>query len=88
MESRGLRAPLSPNEELTLRRVALGIVKVRELPPTALAHLRVLGLIDDANRLTDTGQARYDSLPEPRRAATPSEQRLVTLLAATKDNTH
>ena len=84
MELRGLRAPLSPTEELTLRRVALGIAKWRELPDRALARLRRLGLVDDENHLTAGGHARYDALPRPQRTATPSEQRLVALLAAMK----
>jgi hypothetical protein len=70
MESRGLRAPLSPNEELTLRRVAIPMWE-RELPATALARLRHLGLIDDDNCLTPNGVARYDGLPHPTKAVEP-----------------
>jgi hypothetical protein len=85
MASRGLRAPLSPNEELTLRRVALGIVEGSELPQTALAHLRQLGLVDDDNRMTDDGRARYEALDRPHKASILSEQRLVTILTAMKN---
>jgi hypothetical protein len=82
MGSRGLRAPLSPNEELTLRRVALGNLEDSELPQTALSQLRRLGLIDDANQMTDDGRARYEALDRPHKASTLSEQRLLALLRA------
>jgi hypothetical protein len=76
---------LSPNEELTLRRIALGIANDAELPPRALEHLRLIGLVDDSNRLTADGAERYKALPRPWKASTRSEQRLVSLLAAMKD---
>jgi hypothetical protein len=82
MESRGLRALLSPSEELTLRRIALGISQYRDLPSSALSRLQHLGLVDEANRLTLDGVARYEALPRPQKAATLSERRLITLLAA------
>jgi hypothetical protein len=86
MESRGLRAPLSPSEEQTLRRLALGISTFRELPEPALARLRRLGVVDDTNRLTPNGHTLYESLSRPQKAAALSEQRLVSLLAAMKNS--
>ena len=68
--SRSLDAPLSPNEEVTLRRVALGISPMKDLAPRALMRLKSLALIEiDAGvaRLTDFGRQRYYALP---RAAT------------------
>jgi hypothetical protein len=44
---RGLIAPLSPHEEVTLRRIALGISKARQLPPRDVAHLIRLCLVAD-----------------------------------------
>jgi len=85
MGSRGLRAPLSPNEELTLRRVALGVSEGSELPQNALAHLRQLGLVDDANRMTADGRVRYEALDRPHKASALSEQRLLSLLTAMKN---
>ncbi len=75
---------LSPNEKLTLRRVALGISNNQEVSPSTLGRLRMLGLVDDSNRLTADGTARYNALPRPWTASTRSEQRLVSLLVAMK----
>jgi hypothetical protein len=80
MESRGLRVPLSPNEELTLRRVAIRMWE-SELPATALARLRCLGLIGDDKCLTPNGVVRYAALPHPKKA---TEQRLATFGAIMK----
>jgi hypothetical protein len=44
---RGLIAPLSPHEEVTLRRVALGISKAKLLPARDVAHLISLRLVDE-----------------------------------------
>ena len=60
--ARGLRAPLSPNEELTLRRVALGIALAKDLPAADVLRLRSLALIEDHGErfgLTALGQERY-----------------------------
>ena len=60
--ARGLRAPLSPNEELTLRRVALGIALAKDLPAGDVLRLRNLALIDDRGEhfgLTALGKERY-----------------------------
>lgn len=64
--SRSLDAPLSPNEEVTLRRVALGISPMKDLAPRALMRLTSLSLVEvDAGvaRLTDFGRQRYHALP-------------------------
>ena len=64
--SRSLDAPLSPNEEVTLRRVALGISPMKDLAPRDLMRLKSLALIEvDAGvaRLTDFGRQRYSTLP-------------------------
>jgi hypothetical protein len=49
---RGLRAPLRPHEEVTLRRVALGISKAELLPARDVAHLIRLCLIDEKDGRT------------------------------------
>ncbi len=61
---RGLRAPLSPHEELALRRVATGTA-----PPSSpeLDRLKKLGLVEDGDvavRLTEAGRERYTQLPD------------------------
>jgi len=64
----GLRAPLSPHEEVTLRRVALGISKAKLLPARDVAHLIRLCLIDEKDgrlSLTALGRQRYQGLPRP-----------------------
>ena len=63
----GNLAPLSPNEETTLRRVALGISKAAHLPKRDIDRLKALSLIEDKDgglRLTTTGRERYRSLPK------------------------
>jgi len=59
---RGLRAPLSPNEEVSFRRVALGISKAKHLPARDVAYLVRLHLVDEIGgrvKLTDLGRERY-----------------------------
>jgi hypothetical protein len=59
---RGLRAPLSPNEELTLRRVALGIALAKDLPSADVLRLLKLALVEDRGEhlgLTTLGKERY-----------------------------
>ena len=66
--ARGLLAPLSPNEEVTLRRVALGGANANDLRATELARLIRLTLVEDRDGrpvLTDTGRQRYATLPKP-----------------------
>lgn len=63
--SRSLLAPLSPHEEITLRRVALGLSPASDLPPRDLARLAALALVDatvDGPRLTLLGRQRYHAL--------------------------
>jgi hypothetical protein len=82
---RGQTAPLSPNEEITLRRIALGVVPTGDLLPRDVARLVLLALIErdgERLRLTPLGQMRYEALPrasrmddsrhEPALAFTPS----------------
>jgi hypothetical protein len=64
--ARGRTAPLSPNEEVSLRRVALGISQPADLPARDIAQLTALSLIEEhgaALRLTPLGRERYLSLP-------------------------
>ena len=65
MPDRGLLAPLSPHEEVTLRRVALGIVNPVDLPARDVERLKSLLLIEECAdlRLTPTGKKRYLALP-------------------------
>ena len=63
---RGLRAPLSPHEEVSFRRVALGISKAELLPVRDVERLKALSLIEEHEshlRLTPTGRKRYQALP-------------------------
>jgi hypothetical protein len=59
---RGLRAPLSPREEVSFCRVAPGISKAKHLPARDLAYLVRLRLVDENEgrvKLTDLGRERY-----------------------------
>ena len=65
---RGLKAPLSPHEEVTLRRIALGVSKAKRLPARDVAHLICLCVVDEKDgrlSLTPLGRRRYDGLPRP-----------------------
>ena len=58
---RGLRAPLSPNEQTALRRVANGISKPKHLRSTSLQRLKMLALVEEHEgrvRLTALGEQR------------------------------
>jgi hypothetical protein len=58
---RGLLAPLSPNEQTALRRVASGISKPKHLRATSVARLKQLALVEEREgtiRLTALGQQR------------------------------
>ena len=62
---RSLNAPLSPHEEVTLRRVALGAAAEGDLPVRDIARLRSLALVEgraERVRLTASGRSRYESL--------------------------
>jgi hypothetical protein len=71
---RSLAAPLSPNEEVTLRRVAYGIARSDHLQPSHVARLKRLALIEDRDgalfvtqvgrrRLANSPVARLDNAP-------------------------
>ena len=64
--TRGSLAPLSPNEETTLRRVALGVSKAATLSKLDVKRLKALALIEEKDgelRLTGIGRERYLALP-------------------------
>ena len=64
--ARSRTAPLSPNEEVSLRRVAFGISKPADLPARDIARLKTLSLIEEHGaglRLTPLGRERYLALP-------------------------
>ena len=64
---RGISAPLSPNEEVTLRRVALGIAGREALRPANLARLIRLLLVEESDgrlALTELGRRRCRLLPK------------------------
>ena len=66
MPDRGLVAPLSPNEEVTLRRMAIGVAKSAELPLRDVRRLKALLLVVETDgdlRLTPAGRERYLALP-------------------------
>jgi hypothetical protein len=66
MLDRGLLAPLSPHEEVTLRRVALGIASPADLPTQDVERLKTLLLIEEVSaglQLTPMGKRRYLALP-------------------------
>jgi hypothetical protein len=59
---RGLLAPLSPNEEQALRRVAHGISKPKHLHDASIARLKRLALVEEQDgriRLTELGVQRF-----------------------------
>jgi hypothetical protein len=63
---RGLLAPLSPHEEVTLRRVAIGIANPADFPAKDVERLKALMLVEEyeaALRLTAVGKQRYRGLP-------------------------
>jgi hypothetical protein len=65
--ARSRTAPLSPNEEVTLRRIALGISQAKQLPQRDVAYLIRLCLVAENEgrlSLTDIGRQRYRALPK------------------------
>jgi hypothetical protein len=59
---RGLLAPLSPNEEKALRRVAHGISKPKHLRDISIVRLKRLSLVEERDGrilLTDLGAQRF-----------------------------
>ena len=89
--NRGLKAPLSSNEEITLRRVGYGIAKPNELIARDVERLSLLALIDrqgDRLVLTDLGQQRLTSMPGPHfRGPISNDQAFSELIAAFKKPT-
>ena len=72
---RGILAPLSPNEEITLRRVALGFGAPERLAPRHVQRLQQLALIEASDgglRLTELGLQRYADLERPAKWASAS----------------
>ncbi len=64
---RGMRALLSPNEETALRHVATGLAHPTSSKTGHIERLKKLGLVtedDGLLRLTETGRARYATLPK------------------------
>ena len=59
---RGLKAPFSPHEATTFRRIALGISDAKLLP-AYLIHLRLIDEKEGRLRLTALGRERYHGLP-------------------------
>jgi hypothetical protein len=62
-----LATVLTPEEEITLRRVAFGQSEVRAMRAPDLAQLRKLRLIEDSKdgpRLTAAGRKIFDTLPK------------------------
>lgn len=61
-----LSTPLTPEEEITLRRVAFGESPAITLRAQDLARLRYLGLIDQAREpgLTTSGRVCFKALPK------------------------
>jgi hypothetical protein len=62
---RDLKAPLSPHEEVTLRRIGLGISEAKHLLARDVKRLKALSLIQEREnhlRLTPTGRKRYQAL--------------------------
>lgn len=82
---RGQAAPLSPKEEVTLRRIALGIVPPDELPQPAVARLEALGLVQRSDGrlvLTPVGKSRYEALPRASSLPEPTEKAFLQTLQA------
>jgi hypothetical protein len=67
-----LLAPLSPNEENALRRVAHGISKRKHLRDSSVERLKMLALVEEQNgriRLTELGAQRFADSKGPDAAA-------------------
>ena len=63
---RGLFAPLSPNEEITLRRITYGLVGPSDLKKSDVERLKVLALVEaqgNSFALTILGERRVAQLP-------------------------
>lgn len=62
--TRGLLAPLSPQEEITLRRIAHGSLVVDPQATARLASLALVEHIHTSLRLTPLGRLRFNALPK------------------------
>jgi hypothetical protein len=63
---RALKASLSPHEEVTFRRIALGISKAKLLRARDVAYLIHLRLVEEEDgrlKLSVLGRERYHGLP-------------------------
>jgi hypothetical protein len=72
---RGLLAPLSPNEEKALRRVAHGISKPKHLRDASIVRLKRLSLVEEQDgriRLTDLGLQRVAGSRAPTAGGQPA----------------
>ena len=81
--------PLSPREEVTLRRIALGYVERKDLSAVQVRRLMRLGLVQEDEEqelvLTPAGRTRYETLVRPLDLTpdTPNDlERLFALLSA------
>lgn len=62
--ARGLLAPLSPQEEITLRRIAHGSVDVDAQATGRLLSLALVERVHTSLRLTPLGRLRFNALPK------------------------
>jgi hypothetical protein len=82
---RGQSAPLSPNEELTLRRVPLRSAPPAEPSQRDLDRIEALVLItrsDNDVTLTPLGKMRYEALPRTARVDGPDDDQFIAILKA------
>ena len=77
----GLLVELSPNEEVTLRRVAQGIAPPNTLSPESIARLKELMLVEDKIVLTELGKARVAGLAHHQRYIDPNSTEIEAALA-------
>jgi hypothetical protein len=76
--ARGLLAPLSPNEERSLRHVATGQWRLALLSEQNIRRLVQLDLIEGIDgevRLTELGRKRFEGLPDMPVCTTPVRMR-------------
>jgi len=81
---KGLVAPLSPNEELALRRIAHGIAGLREINRREIKHLAALNLIASDGftvSITKLGEERLTHLPNVSARMLPKDDATVAAMA-------
>jgi hypothetical protein len=81
---KGLLAPLSPNEELALRRIAHGIAGLREINRLEIKRLAALNLIASDGitvSMTALGQERLALLPHVGTPLLPTDDATITAMA-------